>query len=131
MSSPSVHLQTPADPSVRLSTPRSSDSKSSTFLDIVRCSRCQRSLSINGTSSPAQGVVQFGMNSYYCSRSLSNTKGKIEETSGTNWPHRLLSVYGQTDLGHQPLNKDWAEKLYGTYTLAPLEYIRRPEKLQT
>jgi hypothetical protein len=39
--------------------------------DIVRCSRCQRSLSIENASSPAPGVVQFGMNSYYCSRCAS------------------------------------------------------------
>jgi hypothetical protein len=37
----------------------------------VRCSRCQRSLSINDSSTPAPGVVQFGMNSYYCSRCAS------------------------------------------------------------
>lgn len=41
------------------------------FLDIVRCSRCQRSLSIQHTSPPSAGVVQFGMNSYYCSRCAS------------------------------------------------------------
>lgn len=38
-------------------------------IDIVRCSRCQRSLTIDPTSSSsAQGVVRFGLNSYYCSR---------------------------------------------------------------
>lgn len=38
-------------------------------LDIVRCSRCQRSLSIN-TSLPASqsGAIRFGTNSYYCTR---------------------------------------------------------------
>ncbi|KIW42230.1 uncharacterized protein PV06_05794 [Exophiala oligosperma] len=38
-------------------------------LDIVRCSRCQRSLSID-TSLPREhsGAVRFGLNSYYCSR---------------------------------------------------------------
>lgn len=38
-------------------------------LDVVRCSRCQRSMSID-TSLPAQhsGAVRFGMNSYYCTR---------------------------------------------------------------
>lgn len=34
-------------------------------LDIVRCSRCQQSLSLG---QPGCGAVQFGMNSYYCSR---------------------------------------------------------------
>ena len=45
----------------------SSSPKSS--LDIVRCSRCQRSLSID-TSLPANqsGAVRFGLNSYYCTR---------------------------------------------------------------
>ncbi|KAJ5143351.1 uncharacterized protein N7515_002138 [Penicillium bovifimosum] len=33
-------------------------------LDNVRCSRCQRTLNIG----PSGGAVQFGMNSYYCSR---------------------------------------------------------------
>ncbi|KAJ5542791.1 hypothetical protein N7535_005214 [Penicillium sp. DV-2018c] len=33
-------------------------------LDNIRCSRCQRALSIG----PSGGAVQFGMNSYYCSR---------------------------------------------------------------
>ncbi|KAI9370370.1 hypothetical protein BJX61DRAFT_515846 [Aspergillus egyptiacus] len=37
--------------------------------DIVRCSRCQRSMSVeNGSTSEA---VRFGMNSYYCSRCAS------------------------------------------------------------
>ncbi|KAJ6101840.1 hypothetical protein N7486_004267 [Penicillium sp. IBT 16267x] len=38
------------------------------ILDIVRCSRCQQSLSVGTQSS---GAVQFGMNSYYCSRCAS------------------------------------------------------------
>ncbi|KAL4884341.1 hypothetical protein BJY04DRAFT_6591 [Aspergillus karnatakaensis] len=37
--------------------------------DIVRCSRCQRSMSLESESTP--GVVRFGMNSYYCSRCAS------------------------------------------------------------
>lgn len=37
-------------------------------LDIVRCSRCQQSLSVGTQSS---GAVQFGMNSYYCNRCAS------------------------------------------------------------
>ncbi|CBF89817.1 uncharacterized protein ANIA_10050 [Aspergillus nidulans FGSC A4] len=37
--------------------------------DIIRCSRCQKSLSIESDSTP--GVVRFGMNSYYCSRCAS------------------------------------------------------------
>lgn len=38
-------------------------------LDIVRCSRCQRSLSIDPCAPPVnQGAVRFGLNSYYCSR---------------------------------------------------------------
>ncbi|KAF7714621.1 Uncharacterized protein PECH_003577 [Penicillium ucsense] len=39
-------------------------------LDIVRCSRCQQSLSL-ASHSTASGVVQFGMNSYYCHRCAS------------------------------------------------------------
>ncbi|KAJ5170897.1 uncharacterized protein N7500_003680 [Penicillium coprophilum] len=34
-------------------------------LDIVRCSRCQQSLSLGQSGS---SIVQFGMNSYYCGR---------------------------------------------------------------
>ncbi|KAL4802691.1 hypothetical protein BDV18DRAFT_146352 [Aspergillus unguis] len=37
--------------------------------DIVRCSRCQRSMSLESEATP--GVVRFGMNSYYCSRCAS------------------------------------------------------------
>lgn len=38
-------------------------------IDIVRCSRCQRSLSIDPTiPASSANVVQFGLNSYYCSR---------------------------------------------------------------
>lgn len=37
-----------------------------TTFDIARCSRCQRSLSLAGQT--GSGVVQFGMNSYYCIR---------------------------------------------------------------
>jgi hypothetical protein len=36
-------------------------------LDIVRCSRCQRSLSID-PSGRQDNVVRFGMNSFYCNR---------------------------------------------------------------
>ncbi|KAJ5964911.1 uncharacterized protein N7479_004787 [Penicillium vulpinum] len=35
------------------------------ILDIVRCSRCQQSLSLGQSGC---SIVQFGMNSYYCSR---------------------------------------------------------------
>lgn len=37
-------------------------------LDVVRCSRCQRSLSIDTGSTSSGGVVRFGTNSYYCNR---------------------------------------------------------------
>ncbi|KKZ62206.1 hypothetical protein GX50_02148 [[Emmonsia] crescens] len=54
-------------------TPRSSSDSTnpaaSTF-DIVRCSRCQRSLCLEHASS-SPGVVRFGVNSYYCSRCAS------------------------------------------------------------
>ena len=59
---------TKSDESIRtLSSSRSASPKSS--LDIVRCSRCQRSLSID-TTLPAHssGAVKFAMNSYYCTR---------------------------------------------------------------
>ncbi|KAI1622633.1 hypothetical protein EDD37DRAFT_482438 [Exophiala viscosa] len=48
---------------------RSASASPESSLDIVRCSRCQRSLSID-TSSHAgpSGVVRFGVNSYYCTR---------------------------------------------------------------
>ncbi|QKX53291.1 uncharacterized protein TRUGW13939_00369 [Talaromyces rugulosus] len=69
MSAPSIPLQAPSTPAPA---PEPTDLPSShSFLDIVRCSRCQRSLSIQHTSPPAAGVVQFGMNSYYCSRCAS------------------------------------------------------------
>lgn len=38
--------------------------------DIVRCSRCQRSMSLEKSES-SPGIVRFGMNSYYCSRCAS------------------------------------------------------------
>jgi hypothetical protein len=45
----------------------SSTPKTSCDLDIVRCSRCQRSLSIDPTGR-SNNAVRFGMNSFYCSR---------------------------------------------------------------
>ncbi|KAJ5245855.1 hypothetical protein N7468_000838 [Penicillium chermesinum] len=39
---------------------------SSPTFDIARCSRCQQSLSLAGPA--GFGAVQFGMNSYYCTR---------------------------------------------------------------
>lgn len=44
---------------------RPSEATSPQTLDIVRCSRCQQSLSLGQSG---RSVVQFGMNSYYCSR---------------------------------------------------------------
>ncbi|CAP99836.1 Pc22g25480 [Penicillium rubens Wisconsin 54-1255] len=44
---------------------RPSEATSPQTLDIVRCSRCQQSLSLGQSGC---SVVQFGMNSYYCSR---------------------------------------------------------------
>ncbi|KAJ5855479.1 uncharacterized protein N7529_009423 [Penicillium soppii] len=43
-------------------------SPTSPTFDIVRCSRCQQSLSLSQSGSTA---VQFGMNSYYCNRCAS------------------------------------------------------------
>jgi hypothetical protein len=37
-------------------------------VDIVRCCRCQRSLTVDLSSGNLKGVVPFGMNSYYCAR---------------------------------------------------------------
>lgn len=68
MSSSSVHVQ----PKYSNSSPQGTSPQSPLTelnFDIVRCSRCQRSLSLENSSSP--GVVRFGMNSYYCSRCAS------------------------------------------------------------
>ncbi|KAL2218675.1 hypothetical protein M432DRAFT_381855 [Thermoascus aurantiacus ATCC 26904] len=72
MSSPSVQIQQPQSSSASQGiAPRSSNSTAATAaFDVVRCSRCQLSLSLENTSS-SPGVVQFGMNSYYCSRCAS------------------------------------------------------------
>ncbi|KAA6415615.1 MAG: hypothetical protein FRX48_00331 [Lasallia pustulata] len=50
--------------------PSSSSSPGSRMnsLDIVRCSRCQRSLSVDTASTSSGGLVRFGTNSYYCNR---------------------------------------------------------------
>lgn len=37
----------------------------------IQCCRCQKSLSVVGSSVPTKGAVQFGLNSYYCSRCAS------------------------------------------------------------
>jgi hypothetical protein len=37
-------------------------------VDIVRCCRCQRSLTVDLSSGSLKGVVPFGVNSYYCTR---------------------------------------------------------------
>ncbi|PYH76506.1 uncharacterized protein BO66DRAFT_80536 [Aspergillus aculeatinus CBS 121060] len=70
MSSSSVRVQHPptGTPKGVVASPASSSPTSMNF-DIVRCSRCQRSMSLENESSP--GVVRFGMNSYYCSRCAS------------------------------------------------------------
>ena len=49
---------------------RSTSISSSDFyiLNLARCSRCQRTLSTGSSSAPAQGVVRFGTNLYYCAR---------------------------------------------------------------
>jgi len=51
----------------------SNGSQSPKTLDIVRCSRCQRTLSIDTKTNVIfpQGAVRFGTNSYYCSRCAS------------------------------------------------------------
>lgn len=66
MSSPSVQVQ--PQPSTKGVVAPDPGPKGMNF-DIVRCSRCQRSMSLENESSP--GVVRFGMNSYYCSRCAS------------------------------------------------------------
>ncbi|KAL3264553.1 hypothetical protein ABHI18_000666 [Aspergillus niger] len=69
MSSSSVQVQPqPSGATKGVTSPAGSTPGSMNF-DIVRCSRCQRSMSLENESSP--GVVRFGMNSYYCSRCAS------------------------------------------------------------
>ncbi|KAJ5179131.1 hypothetical protein N7492_002341 [Penicillium capsulatum] len=63
MSSPVV--QFPSQPGIVAP----AEATSPPTLDIVRCSRCQQSLSLAHQS--ASGAVQFGMNSYYCTRCAS------------------------------------------------------------
>ncbi|GES59733.1 hypothetical protein P174DRAFT_378486 [Aspergillus terreus] len=71
MSSPSVQVQPqPSGGTKDVSNHSATESvPASMNFDIVRCSRCQRSMSLENDSSP--GVVRFGMNSYYCSRCAS------------------------------------------------------------
>ncbi|EAW08411.1 uncharacterized protein ACLA_031440 [Aspergillus clavatus NRRL 1] len=70
MSSPSVQVQHQPSGSTKPVSPSSAETgPASMNFDIVRCSRCQRSMSLENESSP--GVVRFGMNSYYCSRCAS------------------------------------------------------------
>lgn len=70
MSSPSVQVQPQPNTTKGVSSRPSPDSSPDAMsFDIVRCSRCQRSLCLENESSP--GVVRFGMNSYYCSRCAS------------------------------------------------------------
>lgn len=63
MSSPSVQVHPQTNGS------KGNSGTASTSFDIVRCSRCQRSISLENDSSP--DAVRFGMNSYYCSRCAS------------------------------------------------------------
>ena len=67
MSSPSVQVQ--PQPSGAKGVSHTTKEAGAMNFDIVRCSRCQRSMSLENESSP--GVVRFGMNSYYCSRCAS------------------------------------------------------------
>lgn len=72
MSSPSVQVQPQSsggstkNVSASSTNPNAVDSN----FDIVRCSRCQRSMSLEKNES-SPGIVRFGMNSYYCSRCAS------------------------------------------------------------
>ncbi|OJI96298.1 hypothetical protein ASPVEDRAFT_120937 [Aspergillus versicolor CBS 583.65] len=68
MSSSSVQVPRPPSSTGKDVAPSGSNPGSLGF-DIVRCSRCQRSMSLESESTP--GVVRFGMNSYYCSRCAS------------------------------------------------------------
>ncbi|KAE8371254.1 hypothetical protein BDV26DRAFT_136580 [Aspergillus bertholletiae] len=68
MSSPSVQVQPQPSGGAKGVSHTTKEAGSMNF-DIVRCSRCQRSMSLENDSSP--GVVRFGMNSYYCSRCAS------------------------------------------------------------
>lgn len=70
MSSPSVQVQhQPSSGAKTVTSPSAEPGPTSTKFDIVRCSRCQRSMSLENESTP--GIVRFGMNSYYCSRCAS------------------------------------------------------------
>ncbi|KAE8145836.1 hypothetical protein BDV25DRAFT_133448 [Aspergillus avenaceus] len=70
MSSPSVQVQPqPSSGAKGVSHTTKESGPAAMNFDIVRCSRCQRSMSLENDSSP--GVVRFGMNSYYCSRCAS------------------------------------------------------------
>ncbi|KAJ5115456.1 hypothetical protein NUU61_001215 [Penicillium alfredii] len=62
MSSPAVQTS----PQELDGTPRPSEVPSTPNFDVVRCSRCQQSLSRADHTTP--GAVQCGMNSYYCTR---------------------------------------------------------------
>lgn len=64
--SSSVQVQSQASSSPSSSSPNPAVSD----FDIVRCSRCQRSMSLEKNEA-TPGVVRFGMNSYYCSRCAS------------------------------------------------------------
>lgn len=65
--SSSVQVQAqPSKPSQDVTTPPSPTPSCDMNLDIVRCSRCQRSMSLRNEWSPE--AVRFGMNSYYCTR---------------------------------------------------------------
>ncbi|KAE8307178.1 hypothetical protein AFLA_003602 [Aspergillus flavus NRRL3357] len=68
MSSPSVQVQPQPSGGAKGVSHTTKEAGAMNF-DIVRCSRCQRSMSLENDSSP--GVVRFGMNSYYCSRCAS------------------------------------------------------------
>ncbi|PTU23418.1 hypothetical protein P175DRAFT_0508101 [Aspergillus ochraceoroseus IBT 24754] len=73
MSSSSVQIQPPPTGTAGKgvgSHSSAGSSPGSISFDIVRCSRCQRSMSL-GNESSSPGVVRFGMNSYYCSRCAS------------------------------------------------------------
>ncbi|KAL2808160.1 hypothetical protein BJX63DRAFT_50744 [Aspergillus granulosus] len=72
MSSSSVQVPRPPSGTGKdMGTHTSAGSTPGSFnnFDIVRCSRCQRSMSLENESTP--GIVRFGMNSYYCSRCAS------------------------------------------------------------
>lgn len=102
----SAHPKSRSNDSINTLSSSSSSSSPKVSLDIVRCSRCQRSLSIDPAAPVVNsGAVRFGLNSYYCSR-CANVVGFVKWSDWTEGVQELKTGTRQSTFTTMRTNKD-------------------------